>query len=177
MGMPLTRRSRLRTDEIFVRLAAEYGEFRVREETWQTTQANYDRLRERFEAGSNGGAGIWVSDGEAGVLLVRHEGEDAWSEPSGKREPGESFPETARREVAEETGIEARITGVLEVKAVTHDAWDRSPLVSPIVLFAGEPVAGELDPRDGEIADVQWWRELPEAILYDAVAEYPFPDE
>jgi ADP-ribose pyrophosphatase YjhB (NUDIX family) len=175
--MPVTQRSRERVDSLLVALAAEYGEFRVREETWNTTQAAYDRLEERFEAGSNGGAGIWVRDTDRRVLLVRHEGEERWSEPSGKREPGETFSETARREVAEETGIEAGIDGVLEVTVVTHDAWDRQPLVSPIVLFAGEKEGGSLDPRDGEIAEVDWWTEAPDSVLYDAVEEYPYPDE
>ena len=171
--MSLERRSRVRVDELLVRLAADYGEFRVREETWQRTQTGFDRLHERFEAGANGGAGIWLRD-EDGVLLVRHDGEETWSEPGGKREPGETFPETARREFEEETGLRARIDGVLDVTVVTHDAPDRAALVSPIVVFIGEAVGGEIDPSDGEIAEVDWWEEPPDAPLYDALVEYPF---
>ncbi len=175
--MTVPRRSRDRANGVLVRLAARYGEFRVREEVWQSTQAAYDRLAERFEANANGGAGIWVRDATDAVLLVRHDGAETWSEPSGKRERGETFPEAARREVREETGIETTITGVLEAKLITHDAWNRPPLVSPIVLFTGEPVAGDIDPRDGEIAEARWWHEPPDAVLYDAVREYPFPSD
>lgn len=175
--MSVLRRSRVRADAVLVRLAARYGEFRVREDVWQTTQTAYDRLADRFEANANGGAGIWVRDATDAVLLVRHEGSETWAEPSGKRERGEPFPEAARREVNEETGIEATITGVLEVTLITHDAWNRPPLVSPIVLFTGEPVAGDVEPRDGEIAEARWWREPPEDVLYDAVRGYPFPED
>ena len=59
---------------------------------------------------------------------------------------------------------------------VTHDAWDRPPLVSPIVLFTGEPVGGDLEPREGEIAEVRWWDEPPETVLYEDLYEYPYPE-
>ena len=171
-----TQRSRERVDSLLVDLAAEYGEYRVREKTWQNTQTAYDRIFDRFEANTNGGAGVWVRDAADRVLLVRQEGGEEWSEPAGKREPGESFAEAAVRETAEETGLSVTLTGVLEVTVVTHDAWDRPPLVSPIVLFTGEPVGGDLEPREGEIAEVRWWDEPPETVLYEDLYEYPYPE-
>lgn len=184
MGQPqdepttsITRRSRERADALLSGLSAEYGEFEVREERWEQPTEGYETLLERFRAETNGGAGIWVRDPDAGVLLVRHEGEVGWSEPAGKREPGESFAETAVREVQEETGIQATIDGIIEVTLVTHVASDRPPLVSPILLFEGEPVDGtDPVPEDGEIAEVSWWREPPESVRYEAVRDYPFPD-
>lgn len=172
-----TKRSRERVDSLLVDLAAAYGEYRVQEKTWQNTQEAYDRIADRFEGNANGGAGVWVRDAADRVLLVRQGGGEDWSEPGGKREPGESFADAAVRETEEETGLEVALTGVLEVTVITHDAWDRPPLVSPIVLFTGEPVSGELRPREGEIAEVQWWEEPPETVLYEDLYEYPYREE
>ena len=43
------------------------------------------------------------------VLAVHRPRYDDWSLPKGKLEPGESPPDAARREVAEETGIVAEL--------------------------------------------------------------------
>lgn len=172
----LTRRSREWTDEIIVEHAAEHGEFRVREDEWERSAAEFDELEERFEADAAGGAGVWITRDDA-VLCVRHEDEVAWSDPGGKREAGEAFHETAHREVREEAGVTVSIDGVVEIHAVTHVAPQRPPLVSPIVIFGGTYTGGELDAReDDSVVEVRWFTERPEPPLYDAMADFPMPE-
>lgn len=48
---------------------------------------------------------IYQSDGEYNILLIKHINGGHWSLPKGTPEPGEVPIETARRELAEETGI------------------------------------------------------------------------
>jgi 8-oxo-dGTP diphosphatase len=172
----VTTSSRQWVDHVLVELAADHGAFRVREQTWSLPPEAYDSFRERYEAGHSGGAGVWVQH-DGAVLMVRREGEAAWSEPGGKVEPGESFAEAATRETLEETGIEVRITGILEVHPVTHvGPGQRPPIVSPILIFTGEYVTGTPENRQGEIGAVQWQTDRPENLLYDALEDFPFPE-
>jgi len=47
-----------------------------------------------------------------------------WEFPGGKREPGESYEQCLRRELAEELGIEVQVHDLVE--ALTHEYPDRS---------------------------------------------------
>ncbi len=102
-----------------------------------------------------------------------------WSIPGGKQRLGESWRETAAREVREETGVEIEVLGIVDVvDAIIRDgdpprpgtkapANDDGPgnvtplhdrvryhytLVDCAALWtAGEPVAG------GDAAHAEWW--------------------
>ena len=59
-----------------------------------------------------------VVEREGRLLLVRHQKPDRepyWVLPGGRLEPGETIPRCAGREVAEETGLSARFSGILYV--------------------------------------------------------------
>ena len=78
------------------------------------------------------------------VLLVHRPRYDDWSFPKGKLEPGESFIDAARREVAEETGFLVDV-GV-ELPPVTYrDHRGRSKLVRywSMTVVGGEFVAND----------------------------------
>ncbi len=82
------------------------------------------------------------------VLLIRRgkppkQGE--WSLPGGRIEPGERAMDAALRELREETGVEAEITGLLDVvDGIFPDAGRHYVLIDYAARWlSGEPVAGD----------------------------------
>ena len=82
------------------------------------------------------------------MLLIRRgrpprEGE--WSLPGGKIEPGERAVEAALRELREETGVEARLVGLVDVvDGIFPEAGRHYVLIDYLAVWmAGEPVAGD----------------------------------
>ena len=82
------------------------------------------------------------------VLLIRRGkpprmGE--WSLPGGRIEPGERAMDAALRELMEETGVTARITGLLDVvDGLFPEAGRHYVLIDYAAAWlAGEPVAGD----------------------------------
>lgn len=175
--MSITERSRRRVYEALDRLESEYGEFEVVEKTWEQAPETYEFTVDRFEAGTLGGAGVWLTNGDGEVLLVRHEGEDEWSDPGGKHEPDESIEEAARREVWEETAVECELTGVRQAHVIEHrdEESARPPIVRLIAIFDGEYRSGTPTPEEGKISAVRWWDERPDRLLYGELGGFPIP--
>ena len=174
----LRGRSRERLADWLADLRERYAAFERVEKRWELAPEAYERDRERIAAGENGGAGIWVTNDAGEVLLVRNEGEEGWADPGGKREAGESFEAAARREVREETAVEATITGVREahvLELVDETDLDRPALASLIVIFDGDYTGGDPRPREGEIAAAEWIASPPECVLYPEVRDRPYP--
>ena len=82
------------------------------------------------------------------VLLIRRgtpprQGE--WSLPGGRIEPGERAFDAALRELREETGVEAEITGLIDVvDGIFPEAGRHYVLIDYAARWtSGEPVAGD----------------------------------
>jgi len=111
------------------------------------------------------------------VLLIRRgtpprEGE--WSLPGGRIEPGEPVRDAAQRELWEETGIRARILGLIDVvDGLFPPAFHYVLIDFVAVWLSGEPVAGD-DAAEARfvplesVADYVSWAET-RRIIADAV--------
>lgn len=103
---------------------------------------------------------VW-RDAERGrqLLVIHRERYDDWSLPKGKLDPGESWPDAARREVAEETGYAVTFQ---EFAGVTTYYHGRRPKV---VLFWNMVVSGESSPP---VASDQTTPEVDKMLWVDA---------
>jgi 8-oxo-dGTP diphosphatase len=98
--------------------------------------------------------------GEPEVLLIRRgkpprEGE--WSLPGGRIGPGEPVRTAALRELLEETGVEARLVGLVDVVDGLFSPDFHYVLIDYVAAWtSGEPVAGDDASEAGffPIADV-----------------------
>ncbi|MBX9461305.1 MAG: NUDIX hydrolase [Brevundimonas sp.] len=114
------------------------------------------------------------------VLLIRRgrppkQGE--WSLPGGRIEPGERAVDAALRELLEETGVEAEITGLLDVvDGVFPEAGRHYVLIDYAARWlSGEPVAGDdaLEARFVALEEVETlvaWDETRRVIRMAAAA-------
>jgi ADP-ribose pyrophosphatase YjhB (NUDIX family) len=95
-------------------------------------------------------AGV-ILERDGGVLLVRRKFDPRagmWCLPAGFLEYGESPERCALRELREETGIRARLTGLFGVYAGIDDPRVRTVLI----LYAAESAGGRLRAGDDAIA-------------------------
>ena len=111
-----------------------------------------------------------VTATSAGGIVIRHESGRAWlvvgsrrrerdgwtwTLPKGTPKSGESREETALREVAEETGLEVRITGPLD--SIEYSFVQSGQRIHKTVhYFLMEPIGGDLAGHDHEFEQVRW---------------------
>ena len=110
---------------------------------------------------SAGGVLLRTVAGRPHLAAVRPQGKPVgtWVLPKGNIDPGEKPPETAVREVREETGVEGRIVEKLgDVKYVyTWDGERIFKVVSFFLLRAGRGRIGEIEEAMRiEVAEARW---------------------
>lgn len=119
----------------------------------------------------------------AGGIVVRHESGRAWlvigsrrrerdgwtwTLPKGTPKPGETREETAVREVAEETGLEVRITAPLD----SIEYWfvqSGQRIHKTVHYFLMEPTGGDLANHDHEFEQVRWilFADAPSMLTFE----------
>jgi 8-oxo-dGTP diphosphatase len=113
------------------------------------------------------GIGVFVfKDGKFAFLQRQGaHGEGTWSIPGGHLEFGESFEETAAREVLEETGIAIQN---IRFGAVTNDIFEAENRHYTTVWMLSDWRSGELEIKEpNKCAAVQWvdFETLPEPLF------------
>ena len=104
-------------------------------------------------------ANVVVTNEDGEILLVRRSDNGNWALPGGAMDLGESLPDTAVRETAEETGVDVEITGLVgiftdprHVILYTSDGEVRQEFS---VVFAARPTGGIPTPSS-ETTEVRW---------------------
>jgi ADP-ribose pyrophosphatase YjhB (NUDIX family) len=98
-------------------------------------------------------AAVFIQDGQH-VLLIQRAVEPEkgkWALPAGYVDAYEDPRETARREALEETGLDVRVTHLMDVFHSTE-----RPGASIIIVYAAEVLGGEMCPMD-DAADIGWF--------------------
>ena len=120
---------------------------------------------------SAGGVLVRRMRGRWFVAAIRPGGKapGTWALPKGLVGRGERPEDTAVREVAEETGLRARVIAPLG----TIDYWfvvDGRRVHKVVHHFLLEPLAGQLSDADVEVSEVAWipFAELPSRLRYDS---------
>ncbi|AGB37647.1 NUDIX hydrolase [Natronococcus occultus] len=145
-------------------------------QTIRLPPAKVDSFREWIVEGTGLTAAARVTDSEGRIVLVRNRWSDGWIVPGGAVEPDEALADAARREVREETGLEATIDDPLlvveqtYVSKVVSDTTVR--LSAQFVVFDARadgsiPDTEQLGAEPGEIEAARWFETLPPELHED----------
>ena len=116
-------------------------------------------MKTRMEI-SAGGVIYRPGDGEPDVCLIATQGGKAWQLPKGIIERGEQPEEAARREVAEETGLQGELLQRLDRIEYWY-LWDygegRERVHKLVYFFLFQYTSGSTEDHDDEVEDACWF--------------------
>ena len=95
------------------------------------------------------------------ILLTEREDFEVWCMPGGHMDPHETFPQAARREALEETGLEVAVTHLVGV--YSRPRWEDYH----VLVFAAEAVGGSERAQREEVLSMGFFSRdhLPDALL------------
>ena len=104
-------------------------------------------------------ANVAVVNDDGAILMIRRSDNGNWALPGGGMDLGESLPDTAVRETAEETGVEVEVTGLVGIytdpRHVILYTSNNEVRQEFSVVFTARPVGGVATPSD-ESTEVRW---------------------
>lgn len=117
------------------------------------------------------GVGIICFRGDDVLLIERGKPprQGAWSLPGGRQKLGETVRECARRELVQETGVQAEIGPLVDVvDSINRDGQGELQYHYTLIDFRADWADGEPRPG-GDAADVRWFTpdELAKIELWD----------
>ena len=141
------------------------------QQTLRLPESKLASLREWALDGTGLTAAARVRDDDGRIALVKNGWSDGWILPGGGVESGETTTEAARREVREETGLDATIEAPLVVLKQSYVAtedgeeWFTAKYVVYDARAGGEiPDASRLGVTEDEISAAGWFEAVPENL-------------
>lgn len=133
---------------------------------------NYIKYLRQFVGHSpilTAGAGILVFNEKNEVLMQLRTDYNAWGFPGGSMELGESFEETAKRELEEETGLiidSLKLIEVLSGKDTFREYPNGDKLYDITAIYEVRKYHGNLRINDDESKELKWFdiNELPDNL-------------
>ena len=113
------------------------------------------------------GALVYRTDPGLQILLIKQRKDDiAWGIPKGQVEQGETYTQTAKREVKEETGISIKLVGKLP-----HVFLKKKKFKKIVIPYLAVQTCNSLprsNNKNSEVFDARWFniRELPPIYSY-----------
>jgi ADP-ribose pyrophosphatase YjhB (NUDIX family) len=140
-------------------LEEAYASFAVNQTTLEVPAESYDRARDRCTEGL-ADVYVKVSDDAGDVLLV--DGDRGWVVPSVRPPASDALEIGVSHEIAEQTGVECRITDLerVTILGICHEDDPEYPTVYRLVaVFAAERTAGS------PTTDAAWRSKPPDSAL------------
>lgn len=157
--MPAAELSRNRVEERLGALEEAYASFTVDQTTLSVSPAAYERARERCDRELEE-VYVRVYNEDDDVLLVQGNGE--WVVPRATPDADVPLERGACDALAEQTGVECRITGLerVTILGLRHEEDpDRAAVYRLVPVFVAERTAGSPD------ANASWTAEEPDPAI------------
>jgi diadenosine hexaphosphate hydrolase (ATP-forming) len=103
------------------------------------------------------GGVVYHTDGEQIDILLIHDRFGTITLPKGKQEAGEKIPETALREIQEETGVIGEIVTEIETISYVYTHPQHGKIEKEVTYYLVKTASKQISPQIEEINDVAWY--------------------